>query len=150
MLFCFMLSFVTACGDDADETQNNIQNHDIQSTATIDYLCSSTFWQYLPDEGIKTGEIYETFSFLRISGKTSCTITKEKHGEDIGKSTIINKTVYSFTYNAPIVTLTDEAGNTKRTLTVYKLSRDEKNYPSDKWLLIDGKKYMGWFGGVNF
>lgn len=135
--------FISACSKDND---NYEQNQDVQSPATIEFLCSSVFWQYLPDEGVKVGEIYETFSFVRIGGKTTCTITTEEK-QKIGESKEIETKKYSFVFNPPIVTLMDEGGNVKRTLTVYKLTRE--NSFGEKWLLIDGKKYLGWLKGVD-
>ena len=83
---------------------------------------------------------------MRIGGKTTCTITTEEK-QKIGESKEIETKKYSFVFNPPIVTLMDEGGNVKRTLTVYKLTRE--NSFGEKWLLIDGKKYLGWLKGVD-
>ncbi|MDO4994407.1 MAG: hypothetical protein Q4E32_05330 [Bacteroidales bacterium] len=140
MFLVFSMLFVSSCGNDDDEPQ------DIQSSATLEYLLS--MWNFLPDEGIKTGDIYEEFFFGRVVGKTVCTITRVRKGEKKDEYTEIGKDHYNFTYNAPQVTLTDEKGQIMRTLTVYKLNRNNSySYLSDRWLLIDGKKYNGSFTG---
>lgn len=119
----------------------NEDNEDVTSPATIEYLCSATLWVYAPDTGINKNEPYENFCFYRIGELTECTIMGV-NGAETG--------YYTFTYNAPEVLLKEREYNGKeivggktRTLTVYKLTK--KKY-SQKYLLINGKQYMGAVG----
>ena len=148
MLLSFSLLLVASCSKDKDEPQNN----DVQSPATLDDLFYH--WGYIPNEGIKTGEIYEDFFFGRVAGKTTCTISKYIRGETEKREDDkeIEKTHYGFSFNAPYVTLTNEQDQVVRTLTVYKLTRDESysKIMTGKWLLIDGKIYLGLFRSPNF
>lgn len=139
-------SMIVACGSSDDEGGAK----DETSTATIDYLCSTLMWIYLPDSGIKNGEEYESFFFGKIGENLICTITKYKEGS---KESTIKR--YNFTYSSPTVSLIereeitgkDVPGGETRTLTVYKLTRPQYEKYSEKWLQINGKPYSSSIGG---
>ncbi len=138
LIFIFgLLPVLISCSSSDDSTENASDN-DIKSPATIEYLCSATIWVYSPDKGIGKNESYENFAFYRIQDLNHCTIM------GFGG---IESSKYSFKFDSPTVLLKeiDDLGNEvtggkTRNLTVYQLTK--KNY-NQKFLLIDGKQYMG-------
>ena len=145
-IFAFIVSssmLISCSGNDELKPIN------IQSDASVEYLCSSLYWVYFPDEGVHQGTIEEQFSFISIAGINECTIEKFKTTNNPKEPEILEKEKYNFTFNSPIVTLTDKNGEVIRKLTVYKLTRENINGLTNKWLLIDGKIYNGYLTGVN-
>ena len=145
----FMLlgqQIIMSCGSKNDE--ETVQ--DETSPATIDYLCSTLMWIYVPDNGIKNGEEYESFFFGKIGDDLICTITKYKGGT---KESSIKR--FNFTYSSPTLSLrereditgNDVLGGETRTLIVYKLTRPQYANYSANWLQIDGKPYSSSIGG---
>lgn len=129
---------LTSCGGSEGPNEDN---EDVISPATIEYLCSAALWVYAPDTGIKKDEPYEDFAFIRIGDLQNCTILGD-NGAEGGK--------FSFTFNDPVVSLKEidilgkeVIGGKSRTLTVYKLTKKKYN---QKYLLINGKQYMGGVG----
>lgn len=130
---------LVSCGG----SDNKESEEDQTSEATIEYLCSTTFWYYLPDTGIKKGESTESYAFYRIGELQGCT------WQDGSESKY-----YKFTLQAPVVTLKEMdmfneeiEGGDQRTLTVYKLTRPKYKNHSEKWLQINGKPYVSTIGG---
>ena len=140
MIVMMSLGFVSCNSNDYSGVDN--VDYGVQSPATTEYLCSALLWFYAPDKGIGKEESYENFCFYRINTLTGCTISGVGECKS-GK--------YKFTFIPPHVYLKeiDDLGNEKingktRTLTVYKLTK--KNY-NQKFLLIDGKQYIGGVSG---
>lgn len=143
--------FITGCNSSNDDVS---EIRDETSPATIDYLCSTLLWVYVPDNGIKKGE-YESFFFGKIGDDMFCTITK-----DNGESNVSSLKRYNCIYTPPTISLKereeitgkDVPGGESRTITVYKLTR--KGYSdwrsSSMWLQINGKPYLSTLeGGIN-
>lgn len=137
---------LVSCGSNNDDEE--VQ--DETSPATIDYLCSTLLWVYVPDRGLKDGEVYESFFFGKIGDNLMCTIIKYKEGSDES-----SRKMFNFTYSAPTlylreredITGNDVPGGETRTLTVYKLTRPRYANYSANWLQIDGKPYSSSIGG---
>lgn len=142
LLLMFVTTLLlTSCGGNNDSIEDN---EDVTSPATIEYLCSATVWFYAPDTGINKDEPYESFAFFRIGELLNCTILGN-NGAEGGK--------FSFTFNDPVVSLKEidiigkeVVGGKTRTLNVYKLTKKKDN---NKYLLINGKQYIGAGDGID-
>ena len=119
LLACTLIVLLFACSSDSDE-DTGVKKLPV----TVDYLVSVQRWS----------DSSTSYSFFRIGSELT-------GAKNVGSSSVQQ---YTYTVNAPSVTLTYSDGKTE-SLTVYRLDANS----GVQQLEINGKTYIGIAGGVD-